>query len=182
MKFNSRVSQQGVALVISMLVLLVMTMIGLAAIRTTTLEEKMAGNLQDKAMAFQAAEAAVRAGENYLEGNNPAFGMNHDEMLECKAGGTVDGRQCKLITDYPDPHDTATYTTDAPAADYTPVGGQQVPRFFITFVEAKPWGFPSAAMQSAVRFEELHHFHVTARGTGGSTNAQSVVRSFYSRR
>lgn len=50
-------------LVISLLILLVMTVLGIAAIQSTTLQERMAGNLHDRDLAFQAAEAALRRGE-----------------------------------------------------------------------------------------------------------------------
>ena len=55
--------QQGVVLVVSLLILLVMTVLGVAAIQSTTLQERMAGNLHDRDLAFQAAEAALRRGE-----------------------------------------------------------------------------------------------------------------------
>ncbi len=56
--------QQGAVLIVSLLMLLVMTIIGLSAMRSTTLEEKMAGNYRNNNIAFQAAEAALRDGEN----------------------------------------------------------------------------------------------------------------------
>jgi type IV pilus assembly protein PilX len=58
--------QQGVVLVVSLLMLMVLTMIGLAATRSTTLEERMTANQNDSAVAFQAAEAALRDGEGQL--------------------------------------------------------------------------------------------------------------------
>jgi type IV pilus assembly protein PilX len=58
--------QQGVALIISLLVLLIMTVIGVSAMQTTTLEERMAGNLRNSNLSFQAAESALRAGEDML--------------------------------------------------------------------------------------------------------------------
>ena len=60
--------QKGAALVTSLIILLMLTLMGVAAMQTTTLEEKMAGNLRNENLAFQAAEAALRAGEAYLQG------------------------------------------------------------------------------------------------------------------
>ena len=59
-------SQSGVVLVICLIILLLLTVIGSTAMQTTSLEEKMAGNLRDKNLAFQAAESALRAAENSL--------------------------------------------------------------------------------------------------------------------
>lgn len=58
--------QAGVVLIISMIVLTLMTLIGVTAMRDTNLQERMAGNLRDRDLAFQAAEAALRAGEQWL--------------------------------------------------------------------------------------------------------------------
>jgi len=60
--------QRGVVLVISLLMLLVLTMIGLAATRGTTIEQRMTANQNDQEVAFEAAEAALRAGESELSG------------------------------------------------------------------------------------------------------------------
>jgi type IV pilus assembly protein PilX len=61
--FTSYQAQTGVVLVISLIILLLLTIIGLTAMQTTALEEKMAGNLRDKSLAFQAAESALRSAE-----------------------------------------------------------------------------------------------------------------------
>ncbi len=68
-------NQKGVVLVIGMLMLIVLTLIGLTGMRMTTFEEKMAGNTKDKNTAFQAAEAALMAGENDIENNVIATGV-----------------------------------------------------------------------------------------------------------
>ncbi len=51
--------QRGAALAVALVFLVVLTIIGVTALRTTTLEERMAGNLQEHTRAFQAAEAGV---------------------------------------------------------------------------------------------------------------------------
>jgi Tfp pilus assembly protein PilX len=53
------VSQRGAALAVGLVFLLVLTIIGVSALSTTSLEERMAGNLQEQTKAFQTAEAAV---------------------------------------------------------------------------------------------------------------------------
>lgn len=60
--------QHGTVLVIGLILLLLMTLIGVTAIQTTSLDERMAGNSRDRNLAFQAAEAALReAEENVTE-------------------------------------------------------------------------------------------------------------------
>lgn len=54
-------SQRGAVLVVAMVLLLVLTMLGVTALNTTSVEERMAANSQEQARAFQAAEAGVSA-------------------------------------------------------------------------------------------------------------------------
>jgi type IV pilus assembly protein PilX len=58
--------QRGAALIVSMLLLLVLTILAIGASQTTRLEERMAGNSRDMDMAFQASEAGLRAAEKYI--------------------------------------------------------------------------------------------------------------------
>lgn len=62
---NGRASthQRGVVLVVALIMLVIMTLLGLSSIRTVLFEERMTGNTQDRSLAFQAAEAALRDGE-----------------------------------------------------------------------------------------------------------------------
>ena len=59
-------AQQGAILVISLILLLVMTLLGLAAMQVTRMQERMAGNQRDVNIAFQGAEAGLRDAENRL--------------------------------------------------------------------------------------------------------------------
>jgi type IV pilus assembly protein PilX len=59
--------QQGIVLVISLIILLLLSLLGITSTQNTGLEEKMAGNTHDKAIAFQAAEAALQAAEQAVD-------------------------------------------------------------------------------------------------------------------
>ncbi len=59
--------QQGVALIISLILLVVMTLLGMAGIRSITAEERMASQTYDRSLAFQAAESALKSAELLLE-------------------------------------------------------------------------------------------------------------------
>lgn len=51
--------QQGMALVIGLIMLLVLTVLGVATMRNTTLQERMSANVQQSMLAFQSAEVGV---------------------------------------------------------------------------------------------------------------------------
>ncbi len=66
-------NQTGSALAVALVFTLLMTIIGVAAMQTATLQERMAGNLRDRNLAFQAAEAALREGEVWVPDNLAAL-------------------------------------------------------------------------------------------------------------
>ncbi|MEO8001076.1 MAG: pilus assembly protein [Arenimonas sp.] len=63
MRTSSLRNQKGVSLLIVLLLLLIMTLLGIAGLRSTIMEEKMSSNLLDRSIGFQAAEAALREAE-----------------------------------------------------------------------------------------------------------------------
>ncbi len=80
---KERSRESGVVLVIALIFLLMLSLIGVSAMQGTTVQEKMTGNLRDQYSAFNAAEAALRAGETQaridyfndaLDKDNPGSG------------------------------------------------------------------------------------------------------------
>lgn len=69
--------QSGAVLFTSLIFLLILSMIVLAALRTGTLEERMAGNARNRQVALQAAEAVLRSAEVTLF-SGAAFTSNFD--------------------------------------------------------------------------------------------------------
>ena len=63
--------QRGVALLIALIFLVILTLLGLTAMQSSVLEEKMAGNLRDRAIAMDAAYAALRDFERDIRGKKP---------------------------------------------------------------------------------------------------------------
>ena len=59
--------QRGAILVIALMFLVLLTIISVSSISGVTLEEKMAGNMREQNVAFQAAESALRDAEIDLE-------------------------------------------------------------------------------------------------------------------
>lgn len=58
--------QGGASLIIGLLVLVILTFLGLAAMQTSVIQERMVGNLQDHTLAREAAEAALRNAEEEI--------------------------------------------------------------------------------------------------------------------
>jgi type IV pilus assembly protein PilX len=62
----SRRKQEGVALIVALVLLLIVTVLALASIRGTSLQERMSANMYDRSLAFQRSEAAMRAAEDAI--------------------------------------------------------------------------------------------------------------------
>nr|MCU0936636.1 PilX N-terminal domain-containing pilus assembly protein [Gammaproteobacteria bacterium] len=55
-------SQRGAVLIVALILLAVLTLLGVTAMSTTSLEEKMAANTQEGTRAFQIAETGLATG------------------------------------------------------------------------------------------------------------------------
>lgn len=62
--FNPSGFQRGTALIMSMVILMILTILGITAMGTASLEEKMSGNTQEATRAFQAAESGLNQAFN----------------------------------------------------------------------------------------------------------------------
>lgn len=76
--------QRGAVLIVALLMLLVITLLGLAGARTVSLEEAMAGNSYDRNLALQAVETALREAELRVEASEPAPAYS-DNNADCPA-------------------------------------------------------------------------------------------------
>jgi type IV pilus assembly protein PilX len=100
--------QRGVALIIALVLLVVATLIGLAASRGTLLQELMSGNTFARSLAFQRAESALRAAEAAISANWQIATLNG---VDCSPASAV---QCAIV-----PADAFTNTS----ANWIDVGG-----------------------------------------------------------
>ena len=76
--------QRGAALIVSLIILGVMTLIGVSSMQRSGLELKMVSSAHDRSVAFEAVETALTAIELDLSTNPPPL-MNH--YSDCSGGG-----------------------------------------------------------------------------------------------
>lgn len=163
----NRQKQQGVALITGLIFMVVLTLLAVAAMRTTGLEEKMAANAVNQDLAFQSAEAAMRIAENFLDTDNAGAGLP-------AFNGSVPGYYQNLVTAGSDAF-WVSYNWGAgsvlTASGLTNVAQQ--PRYVIEKLNVTPpgqsWKKSSNATSSIYR--------VTARGVGGDANAVAILQS-----
>lgn len=124
-------TQRGAVLVVSLIFLLLLTLIGTTAMRTTTLQERMAGNTRDTNLSLQAAEAGLRAGQAWvLVPANATAAVGHAPWDGVAQTGSVAGLDAQLANDpffyVGPPTKTRTAGIQLPPVfvDYYPVNAQ----------------------------------------------------------
>lgn len=73
--------QKGSALVISLILLMVLTMLAIQSMRTNVMQERMAGNFRDRNTALQSAESALREAERRISIGAMRAGANIDPLV-----------------------------------------------------------------------------------------------------
>ena len=84
--------EQGSTLIVALIMLLLISLIAVSSMQDTILQERMVSNTEDRALAFEAAEAALREGETVIDkGNVTARGFCDNPILE---NGAIDDPDC----------------------------------------------------------------------------------------
>ena len=106
--------QRGTALIMSLVILLILTILGITAMGTASLEERMSGNTQEGVRAFEVAESGLQSAYN-----DPAQ-ENLNGAVATKY--TINGRVAEVTTDYmqsTDPQRGSGYDTNYSAYHFT---------------------------------------------------------------
>lgn len=159
--------QTGMALITGLIFMVVLTLLALAAMRTTTLEERMSGNARDRDMAFQSAEAALRAGELVLQGASlPAFALGTAYTPRIATGTQTIYWQ-----------NTHPWSTQSVAA-WQPAGTSAAPRYVIEDLGASSCAGGSLVIGPTAG---CGMYRVTARGVGRSATTMVILQAVYKR-
>lgn len=111
---KSPAQQRGAVLLISMLILIVLTLIGITGLSNTSLEERMSHNFQQSTVAYQGAESAI---ENVMTAGNPEtdenpnYDADTDPMVDAINAGKDDTSTVVTYNIGADHVDTATQVT-----------------------------------------------------------------------
>ena len=173
--------QGGAALIISLVLLVILTLMGIATLRTSTMQERMAGNERDQNLAFQAAETALREGERLLQSAVlPSFPDTANGLYLPADGAELpvwidldrDGADDILSGDWHNhwASNARSYPGSLPDVSTTP-------RYLIEVLPTV--AAPGVSLLSGKPLPDQELYRVTARGTGGTTSAVVVLQSIY---
>jgi type IV pilus assembly protein PilX len=182
--------QRGAVLIVSMLLLLVVTVLALGASQTTRLQERMAGSQRNYDLAFQAAEAGLRAGERMVDPGSmlapplPCAAITNPPCRVYERGffnNTVSYEdQAYQLRDWWTLR-AQSYGTGTNLIKGSPGEGlaKEDPQFYIEELQEVPDALsipPTGPPPSRV------YYRIIARGEGGTANSNVVIHSTYVRR
>lgn len=154
--------QKGSALIIGLIIVLMMTLLGITTLRTTALQERMAGNERDLNVAFQSAEAGLR--EVIQNGNlNPALfdGSNPAYSKQITSFTDASNTPVSEFTYWTSVFNWGTQSLNATK----PAGSSDAPQYH---VETIPLRDPNG---------KAHRLYkITVKGKGASSRAEVIIQ------
>lgn len=170
--------QRGIALIISLLILVIMTLLGLSMFRNFSLTEKMAGNTLEKQRSLQAAQSALQYGEWWLSQGNGTSGLNDSNGCNVvyDANVSTNVRVCSTALANP------TSLPWAARGDYLSPNMTVASGGGLTSAGDINYSKPASLYISYLGIgttNSVMFFQVTGAGYGGSLNGASVVQSIY---
>lgn len=174
--------QQGAALIVAMVILVLLTIIGVQGMETSSLENRMVGNMRDKTLAFEAAEAAMLEAEVFLKTITNVGSFDGDggdgyydntlldiwNEVDWEGAGGNPNLSITAIVSIPDVYQPPQYVIQfiGKSEEDDVSGGYGV-----------GGGYDSGQSQGDVGI-----FRVTARGTGSTEKAVVVLQSVFGQR
>src|SRR5690606_23790584 len=157
----NRHPESGAVLIMGLVMVLLISIVALSAIRSSNLQEAMAGNMRDRNMAFQAAESGVVSGEILVD------------VRKALSAPICMGKETCYLRYAQAPQDSVIYLDDADfiaAARQTDLqlkGIEAAPYFLIEELTAfVPQDGGEISKSAASEFTTLVPYRVTALGTG----------------
>ena len=174
-------SQRGAVLAVALIMLVVLTLVAVTGMRGAIQQERMAGNMRDRSLAFQAAEITIRSAENFIQG----------VAIMPPSNAIFDGNNGLLNLAHAEP-DYYNITNTWSAANSGLYAGQNIgfvesqPRFVIKYLGVKQ-ASGNASVQTGGGYgqtaqgQDIHLFKIIARGTGQTPTAQVITQSYFGR-
>jgi type IV pilus assembly protein PilX len=166
---NNAHFHQGMVLIIGLIFLMVLTIIGIAAMTSTALTEKMTQNFRDASSAFEAAEAALGDGEYWVQRQ----GAIPSPVASCTTPPCVwTYNSFGSFWQQPD----SWWQANAVPFSSTLSGVSLQPSYVIEQYSFVPYELSPDALSTGHGY---YFYRVTARGSGPTSTSHAVVQSIF---
>lgn len=188
-KKHNRLNEKGAALIAGLLILVVLSILGITTMQSSLLQERMAGNMEQRDIAFEMAEAGLRHGEAWLNNlvaippaNNSSTGIPESVGLHnapttglLKAGGARVDETTSSIWRMADTWTQANHKVYAPDdINVDPADPWYIlPRYYIEFLAEVDVSGSDSLKFGAAPEDAAGMYRITSRGV--SPNGRSVV-------
>lgn len=170
--------QAGVVLIVALIFVLLLSIVGIAAIRGSGLQEAMTSNMRDRSIAFSSAEAGLRVAEGTDLG-----GLTLEKSFDGSEAGYY--ADLNAAADSPESWDSSAWSTRSVLISSHLIGNAvEQARYVIEYVptEIHPGETGGARDEEATRsLEDLQVYRITSRGVGMTTNSEVILQSTFVR-
>lgn len=160
--------QGGIALIMAIIMLIVATLAGIAGIRGSSLQEKLSGNLYDRAIALQAAEAALKAAELRIVSTDRATLLNDSKIVDCTQAAT----SCPPIPTNAFNTGSTPQWTSLTTTTNSSLKADTFPQYFIQYLGLKNSNAVTDTSQSAIPLQ----YGATGGGSGSDSPQNATYR------
>lgn len=171
--------QQGFSLIIALIFIAAIAVLTMAALNTTTIQERIVGNSRDRNLAFQAAEAALRDAEQDINTNISIATVFSSACPNGLCQPSTSGLPQYATIDWTDP--TVTRAYGAPTGSTPLAGVTQQPRYIIERLPPPPPGVGESAALGIKPLANRTAYRITALGYGARSETRVMLQSTYVR-
>ena len=171
--------QLGAVLPISMLILLILTIVGVASMQSAMYEERKTGNMYDQNVAFQSGEAALREAEvNLVKAIPEVMGLKINNIRDFETGKTGLYHLQTNISSLPKTQDLDA-TRNAVAATSVIAETKNAPVFTVTYMGGVNGNSPAMgnASEPNVDTRLMDVIRITTRSHGNSQQTRVVLET-----
>lgn len=167
---NKILKQNGMVLVVGLIFLLVLTIIGITSMSSSVLTEKMTQNMRDTSKSFSAAEASLTDGESWVQQQT----ATPSAVTACSTPPCQVWQYNVLGNFYQQPD--SWWQAQGSTFSGSLYGVVSQPRYVIEQFSFVPYDL---SPDTASKGRGYYYYRITARGSGATSTANSIVQSIY---
>ena len=172
-------AQTGLVLPLVLIFLVIMMLLGTAVIRNVSLEEKMAANMRNRNLAFQAAEQALRFCENSVQQNTLALNSITVQTEGPFTSGPNAGKDYwDVDSSWRNAAMAAAVPRSAGEVSANAAQLQQRPQCMVELMTRPIMKSTSSAGDDVLTGNKKFQFRITARGVGLDANTVVKLQSY----